>query len=84
MAESKKKRKKTAKIVDGAMLNNATYAVKGAGNSKPSKNMVMKINAKECSTTKKAIEAGKKMATIEAYAKEHKITVTQAMIYFMN
>lgn len=83
-AKEKAKAKAKARASGGAMLPNAVYAVKGARNKKPSKSIAIKSNAKDSSATKKAISDGKKMAKVEAYAKEHKVTIAQAMIHFMD
>jgi len=58
--------------------------VKGARNRAGTKKYAMKSNASAIKATKTAIENGKKTAMIEAYAKEHAVTVTQASIHFMS
>lgn len=75
------RRKKKAKYnPDKALLKNSIYVVKGAEPRK-SKGDVQKVT--ECKASSEAMEKGKKMAIIEAYAKEHRISLTQAMIHFM-
>ncbi len=81
MAKSKKHKSKLS--TDGALLPNGIYACKKAKPKRRSKKAVMLQEAKLHRDTSKAIEKGKKMALIEAYAKEHKVSLTQAMIHFM-
>lgn len=66
-----------------AAINGSVYAVKGAKNTNPPKKAMFKANAKQTKQARVAIENAQKMAKIEAYAKEHNITVSKAMIHFM-
>lgn len=81
MAKAKKRKSKFS--TDGALLPNSIYACKKAKPKRPSKKAIAMHEAKLHRETSKAIEKGKKMALIEAYAKEHRITITQAMVLFM-
>lgn len=76
-----KKKKKKAKST--AVLKNSNYDVKGAGNNRMVTSAMKAKNKAEESSSRKAISNARKMAKIEAYAKEHGITVTQAMVHFM-
>ncbi|WP_157032967.1 hypothetical protein [Halomonas sp. S2151] len=64
-------------------LKNSVYAVKGARNTRSGMKAVFRGNAKQTKQAKDAIARGQQMAKIEAYAREHKITIAQAMIHFM-
>ncbi|MFP3343908.1 hypothetical protein R0J87_15520 [Halomonas sp. SIMBA_159] len=77
------RRKKHKHEPNSAVIKNSVYAVKGAKNTNPPKKAMFKSNAKQTKQARVAIENAQRMAKIEAYAKEHKITVTQAMIHFM-
>lgn len=81
MAKTKKRKSKTSAA--GALLPNNIYACKKAKPKRPSKKAVMLHEAKLHRESSKAIEKGKKMALIEAYAKKHEVSITQAMIHFM-
>jgi len=67
-----------------ALLGNNIYAVKGSKNRKPSKQQRLILAVAQTAASKKEMEQGKKMAKIESYAKEHKITISQAIIHFMD
>lgn len=77
------KKKKKVKFKDSPLLKTAIYAVKGT-QKRVDKNAATKANAAQTKESQAAIDKGKKMAKVEAYAKEHGITVTQAMIHFMD
>jgi len=68
---------------NAALLNNNAYAVKGSKTKRPTKAQSARINSAVTKQSKIAMEKGQKMAKIEAYAKEHGVTITQAMIHFM-
>lgn len=77
------KRKKKAKYnPDKAMFKSSIYAVKGVRKS-ADKKAGMRQRVAESNASMTAMEKGKKMALIEAYAKEHGVSITQAMIHFM-
>ncbi|MGY2462278.1 hypothetical protein [Vreelandella sulfidaeris] len=77
------RRKKPKHNESQALLNNSVYAVKGSKRRRGSKKAEIRGNAKQTKQTRVAIENGLKMAQIEAYAKEHNVTIAQAMIHFM-
>jgi hypothetical protein len=79
----RKKNKRTAKNNPNAALfgDKNIYAVKGAGLKKTGTGGSL---VKASSEAGKAISKGKKMAQIEAYAKEHGCTITQAMVALMD
>ena len=77
-------KKKTAKNnPSAAALRNSSYAVKGSRNRKPNRKIEARVMDKGTREAGKTIEKGQEMAQIEAYAKEHNCTITQAMIAFM-
>lgn len=83
---NKRNRQKTRKGVlanpNAALLGDANiYAVKGAGLKKTGTGGSLE---KASSEAGKAISKAKKMAQIEAYAKEHGCTITQAMVALMD
>lgn len=80
-ANRKKKPRRTTP--SAAALRNSSYAVKGSRNRKPNRKIEARLLDKGTREAGKTIEKGQKMAQIEAYAKEHNCTVTQAMIAFM-
>lgn len=80
---AKKKRSKSKSTSSGALLKNSIYAVRGSRPKRVSKKQAQIRNAVESNAAGVDIAKGKKMAIIEAYAKEHGITITQAMIQFM-
>lgn len=80
---AKKKKAKSKFTSDGALLKNGIYAVKGAKPKRVSKKRVHLHNVALSNAAGAAIEKGKDMAKIEAYAKEHRVSITQAMIHFM-
>lgn len=61
------------------------YSNKYSGNNNKRKTEKSKIkaNAKESAESKRRLKDGMKMASIEAYAKKHGISVTKAMIHLM-
>lgn len=63
-----------------SLVSSALYSVK-ATQPKKSKNSAGKAEAQ---TSWEALEKGRKMARIEAYAKQHQVSITQAMIHFMD
>jgi hypothetical protein len=73
---SKRKGKSTA------FVKNANYATKGAGNN-PTKTGAIKTPTQEVAISRTALANARKMAKIEAYAKEHDISLAQAMVHFM-
>lgn len=77
------KKKKPKFNPDKALLKNSTYATKSVLKQGAKKGDSAKINTAESNASKTSLENGKKMAKIEAYAKEHGLTITQAMIHFM-
>lgn len=77
------KKKKHKYNPDKALLGNSVYAVRGAQNRTPKKGESARKNADQTKTSQSSIDNGKKMALIEAYAKEHGITIAKAMIHFM-
>lgn len=80
---AKKRKAKNKFPSDGALLKNGIYAVKGAKPKRVSKRRVYMHNAALSKAAADAIEKGKQMARIEAYAKEHRVTILQAMVHFM-
>lgn len=77
-----RKRKSTARSNPNAvLLNNNVYAVKGSKNRKPHSSVGADIRAS--AKTGKQIKQAKQMALIEAYAREHGVSIAQAMIHFM-
>nr|WP_314565943.1 hypothetical protein [uncultured Pseudomonas sp.] len=77
------KKKKPKFNPDKALLKSSVYAVKSVLNQGTKKADSAKRNTAESNASKTSLENGKKMAKIEAYAKEHGLTITQAMIHFM-
>ena len=76
------KRKRTAhNNPNAALLNNNAYAVKGSKNRKPHTSATADIRAS--AKTGKLIKQAKKIALIEDYAREHGVSIAQAMIHFM-
>lgn len=80
---AKKKKAKIKSTSDSPLLKNGIYAVKGAKPKRTSKKRAHLHNIALSNAAGTAIKKGKEMAKIEAYAKEHCITITQAMIHFM-
>ncbi len=82
MARKAKKPKTTGR---GALLKNHIY--KDFGGTKQSRKARSRVSARkardERRETTEAISKGQQMARIEAYAKEHRISVTQAMVRLM-
>lgn len=76
-------RKAKRKSINTPLLKNNIYAISKAGSKRCSTKQLLKANAKETKASQDAIERGKKMAKIEAYAKEHGISITKAMVHFM-
>jgi len=76
----KKKKNKAQPDYSSKLAQHGIYAT---STKKPSKKAAIKANAAQSSATRKATEKGKKMAEIELYAKQNKVTITQAMIHFM-
>ena len=72
-------KKSKAKSTD--FVKNANYAVGGAGNN-PTKYRGSSAN-QALANSRKSLSNARKMAKIEAYAKKHGVTVTQAMVHFM-
>lgn len=68
---------------DKALVKTGIYAVEEPKSQKKEAEEAERLNAIETKASRIAMEKGKKMAKIEAYAKEHRITITQAMIHFM-
>ncbi|MDC7816118.1 hypothetical protein [Pseudomonas sp. BLCC-B112] len=66
-----------------ALVKSGIYAVEEPKSQRKVAQETERLNAIETKAARIAIEKGKKMAKIEAYAKEHGITITQAMIHFM-
>ena len=75
--------KKSKKVRSTKVLKNANYAVSGAGRSGAKVKAVSAHYDKQDKASNKSAANAKKMAKIEAYAKEHNISITQAMIHFM-
>lgn len=63
-----------------SLVKSALYAVKA---TQPNKSKTS-VGIAEAQTSREALEKGRKMARIEAYAKQHNVTITQAMIHFMD
>ena len=78
------RRKKKPASGGTPLLKNGIYAKSGAGPKRRNKKQMAMANAKTTAESKRALEKGKKMLEIEEYAKKHKITITQAMIHFMD
>lgn len=78
MTKSKKNKRR---VKSTSFVKNANYATGGAGNN-PNK-YTGKTSSEETATSRKSLSNARKMAKIEAYAKKHGITVTQAMVHFM-
>ncbi len=76
-----KKTKKKRKPRSTSLLNNANYATSGSGNN-PTK-YTGDTPTQELAKSRKSFSNARKMAKIEAYAKEKGITVAKAMIHFM-
>lgn len=68
---------------DKALVKTGIYSVEEPKSQKKEAEEAERLNAIETKASRIAMEKGKKMAKIEAYAKEHRITITQAMIHFM-
>jgi len=66
-----------------AMVSSSLYAVKAAAPKKRN-GAAARIAAIEAKESITAMEKAKQMAAIEAYAKEHKVSIAQAMIHFMS
>ena len=79
MAKRKGKKRSTHR----GLLKNGDYAVKGATNKRPSRKVAGEKAASEREASKKRLKDARKMAKIEAYAKENNVTIAQAMIHFM-
>lgn len=77
------RKRKKAKGSGTPLLNNGIYAVKGSKNKRLTKKDAYKVNAKVTKQSKDALEKGAQMAKIEAYMKEHNVSMTQAMVHFM-
>ena len=80
---ARKKKGKSKFSAKGALLKNGIYAVKATMPKKGRKKAGASPYVGEVKATGAAIHKGKKMALIEAYAKENRVTIAQAMIHFM-
>lgn len=80
---AKKKKAKAKFTTGGALLKNGIYAVKATRPKKRRKKAAISQDVAQANATGVAIDKGKKMALIEAYAKENRVTITQAMVHFM-
>lgn len=80
---AKKKKAKAKFTTGGALLKNGIYAVKATRPKKRRKKAATGQDVAQANATGVAIDKGKKMALIEAYAKENRVTITQAMVHFM-
>jgi hypothetical protein len=84
MASGKRGKKGKSKYTSkGALLKNGIYAVKATMPKKARKKASTSPYIGDVKATGAAIDRGKKMALIEAYAKENQVTIAQAMIHFM-
>jgi hypothetical protein len=75
MAKKRKPKFNTAK----AIVSSGLYAVRGT-QPKLTPGPGAAVESRE---TGQRIERAKRMAAIEAYAKQHRVTIAQAMIHFM-
>lgn len=77
------RRKKPKHNEDQALLKTGVYAVKGSKNSNAGRAKRNRLGKAFGEASQERMDQAKRMAQIEAYAKEHNITIAKAMIHFM-